>query len=186
MSARTTRETLTSTRRLTVYRDRVTTAAGAVRVHDHVALRESVTVLAMRGDGAVAVTRQRIYTHGDQPQWRLPTGGVDDGDADQEAAARRELREETGLTGGSWSALGVVHGADAATNHRESAFLATGLTQGEPCRGVGEDDLEVHWLRFPAVLDLVLTGLMPHAGSAFAVLTAAVVARADRFPFPTE
>lgn len=71
----------------------------------------------------------------------------------------------------------VDPGADSATDHRDSTFLVTRLAAGEPDPGPGEHDAEVRWVPFPEVVDLVLTGQMPHAGSAFAVLTAALISR---------
>jgi 8-oxo-dGDP phosphatase len=171
-----TRELLAESRWLSVYRDRLTDERGEVYEYDHVALPGSVTVLAIAADGTVAVTLQRIYTHDNGRQWRLPAGTVEPGEAPGDAACR-ELAEETGVTGARWTALGSIHGADAATNHRDSAYLVTGLTLGRPCPGPGEHDTEVHWMPFPEVVDLVLTGQMPHAGSTFAVLTAALVSR---------
>ncbi|HEY0640657.1 MAG TPA: NUDIX domain-containing protein [Pseudonocardiaceae bacterium] len=121
----------------------------------------------------VPVTRQYVYTH-DARLWRLPTGGMEPEDADPAAAARRELREQTALTAGCWRSLGTVHGADSATDHRDHAFLATDLTAGTPEPGPGEADLEVEWLPFARVLDLVTDGQLAHAASAFAVLTVAL------------
>jgi len=158
---------------LEVREDRVVRPDGAECVYDHVVLPGSVTVLAVGDTGTVAVTRQWIYTHADT-QWRLPAGGIESGDRDPCAAARRELAEETGLTASRWRQLGVIHGADSTTNHRDHVFLADGLTVGPVHRQAGEDDLEVHWLPFDDLLGLVLAGEVRHAGSAYAVLTAQV------------
>ncbi len=180
------RDTVHDTRWLAVCRDQIVCSDGSDYVYDHVVLPASVTVLAVRDDGMVPVTQQWIYTHS-QRHWRLPSGGVDATDADPAAAARRELKEETGLTAAVWEPLGTVNGADSATNHRDHVFRATGLTPGQAEPGLGEDDLVVHWLPFPEVLGLVLDGGMGHAGSAFAVLTAAVRQLAPlSFPPPAQ
>lgn len=168
------RETVYDTRWLAVCRDQVVRPDGADYVYDHVLLPASTTILALRDDGMVPVTHQWIYTHRER-HWRLPSGGVDRADADPAAAARRELREETGLTAGVWEVLGSVNGADSVTNHRDHVFMATDLTTaGHPQLEGGEADLEVHWMCFSTVLEFVLNGRMVHAGSAFAVLTAAL------------
>lgn len=162
-----------STRWLEVRHDAVIRPDGAEYYYDHVVLPESVTVLALTDQGTVPVTRQWIYTHGER-QWRLPAGGVDRSDDSAAAAARRELMEETGLTAGRWRFLGTVSGADSATNHRDHVFAATELVCGNAALEPGETDLEVHWLEFDMLLDLVLNGQVRHAGSAFAVLATAL------------
>jgi putative (di)nucleoside polyphosphate hydrolase len=58
------------------------------------AYRPNVGVVLFHPDGRVWLGR-RVYTHGPH-NWQFPQGGVDDGE-DLEAAARRELAEETGV-----------------------------------------------------------------------------------------
>ena len=71
--------------------------------------------------------------------------------------------------------LGTINCADSLTNHRDHAFFATGFTDGGEQRlEPGEADLEVHWLPVRAVVEMVLAGELPHAGSSFAVLVARV------------
>jgi ADP-ribose pyrophosphatase len=161
-----------ASRWFTVRRDRARRPDGSVTDYDHVVAPAAVTVLAVDGDRRVAVTRQWIYVHG-ETQWRLPAGRVDQDEGPRRAAAR-ELAEETGISAADWTSLGAIHCADSLTDHRDHAFLATGLTLGEPDLEAGEADLEVHWLPFERVVDMTLAGLLPHAGSTFAVLNARV------------
>lgn len=154
-----------------VRRDEARRPDGSIGKYDHVVAPPAVTVLAVDDLDRVAVTRQWIYTH-DEPQWRLPAGRIDDHDCAPEAAARRELAEETGVEAREWTALGAVNGADSLTNHRDHAFLATGLTFGERRLEPGEADLELHWFAADRVVGMTLDGLLPHAGSSFAVLAA--------------
>jgi ADP-ribose pyrophosphatase len=153
-----------------VRRDRARRPDGSTTDYDHVIAPESVTVVALDTNGLVAVTKQWIYVHA-ETQWRLPAGRMDRGEG-AEAAARRELREETGLSARAWVALGSINCADSLTNHRDHAFLATGLTHGCPALEPGEADLQVRWKPFQQLVELVEAGKMPHAGSSFAVLMA--------------
>jgi 8-oxo-dGTP pyrophosphatase MutT (NUDIX family) len=170
-----------STPWFTVRRDAVVRPDGAPDVYQHVIAPGAVTVLALRADGQVAMTRQWIYTHG-STQWRLPGGGIDPCDADPLSAARRELAEETGLRASEWTPIGRIHGADSLSNHVDHAFLATGLTQGTADPGGGEVDLAVSWLPFDEAVNLVTAGQVPHAGSAFALLSLAVMRVRDGGP----
>lgn len=157
-----------------VWRDDALRPDGSRGVYDRVVAPPAVTVLAVDGRRQVAVTRQWIYTH-QGPQWRLPAGRVDDTDSEPEGAARRELAEETGVVAADWVGLGTINCADSLTNHRDHAFLATGLTDGDEQRlEAGEADLEVYWMPVETVVEMVLAGKLPHAGSSFAVLVARV------------
>ncbi|MFE0027259.1 NUDIX domain-containing protein [Amycolatopsis sp. NPDC059021] len=152
-------------------RDTAVRPDGSTALYDHVVSSGSVTVVALDERGSVAVTRQWIYTH-EGTQWRLPAGRIEPADPLPEVAARRELREETGISAREWRHLGTINCADSFTNHRDHAFFATGLRYGTASLEPGEADLEVHSLPFDQALALVVGGRMPHAGSSYALLMA--------------
>jgi 8-oxo-dGTP pyrophosphatase MutT (NUDIX family) len=157
-----------------VRRDAARRPDGSRGYYDHVVAPPAVTVLAVDATRQVAVTRQWIYTHR-EPQWRLPAGRVDEVDSAPEFAARRELAEEAGVSANCWQPLGTINCADSLTNHRDHAFLATGLTNGgRPRLEPGEADLKVHWFSIDQVVEMAVAGKLPHAGSTFAVLVAKV------------
>lgn len=63
--------------------------------------------------------------------WEFPQGSADDREHTPEELARRELREETGLSAGDMTRLGFLYQANGYSNQGFHVFLATGLTAGK-------------------------------------------------------
>ncbi len=164
-----------------VHEDSVVRPDGVQDVYHHVVSPGSITVVAVDDADRVAVTRQWIYTHANR-QWRLPAGAIDATDASPQAAAERELAEETGVRAARWHAIGRVNGADSFTNHVDHVFLATDLTLGTASREAAEADLDVHWLSLQEALDLVAKGGIRHAGSVCGLLSVGI--RRETAPRP--
>jgi ADP-ribose pyrophosphatase len=76
----------------------------------------------------------------------LPAGTREDGE-EPLATARRELREECGLTGGTWSELGAFWTTPGFCREHMVVFLAEGVEPGEPDPDADE---EVEVLQWPA------------------------------------
>jgi len=74
----------------------------------------------------------------------LPQGGWEQADADPEAMARGELREETGLAASRMVLLATLQIGYGVMNQKHHVFLAEGLTQGAHDRDEEEQGLEVH------------------------------------------
>jgi len=96
-----------------------------------------VAVVAVDRDDRVVLVRQyRVGANG--PLLKLPAGNVDDGEQPL-AAARREVREETGLRGGDWTEVASVYSSPGFCDERVHLFVARGLDEGEPDPDGGED-----------------------------------------------
>jgi 8-oxo-dGDP phosphatase len=132
----------------------------------------TVTVLAVDDDDMVLLTRRWIYGHGGT-QWRLPSGPVPAWDTDLVAAARRRLVAETGMTAGSVRRLGAVHGADDVCAQVGHVFVATDLTESAT-EAPSDGPLRVRRLPFAEAEKLAMSGGLPHAGSAHALLVTAL------------
>jgi ADP-ribose pyrophosphatase YjhB (NUDIX family) len=101
-----------------------------------------VNVVAVTNDDRVVLIRQ--YRHGiGAVHFEIPAGTTDPGDTSLESAARRELLEETGYSGGTWSPLMTVSANPALQNNLTYTFLAEGVTAGTATPDASED-IRVH------------------------------------------
>lgn len=100
--------------------------------------------------------------------WEIPMGGGPK-DEDRLVSAKRELREETGLSATKWTELLKMHTSNSVTNEVGYAYLAEGLTQGETEFDETEE-LEVWKLPFSEAHQMVLDGKITDSLSIVAIL----------------
>mgnify|MGYP002287639380 FL=1 len=149
------REYLARETRFTVRRDRVELPDGrqipGYYVFEYPAW---VNVLARTADGLYLFVSQ--YRHGlGETHYELVAGVSEASDAGMEAAARRELAEETGYGGGCWRLYMTRSVNPATTNNLTYCFLAEGVEwMGEPSPDATED-LDVHLLTESQVRELL-------------------------------
>ncbi|MGE5690144.1 MAG: NUDIX hydrolase [Pseudomonadota bacterium] len=104
----------------------------------------SVAIVPVEGDGRVVLVRQlREPTRG--MLLELPAGVVEEGEEPLDAA-RRELREETGLTGGRWRELAAFWTSPGFLRERMHLYLAEEVEPGE---ADPRDDEDVELVRIP-------------------------------------
>ena len=104
----------------------------------------AVTIVSVDQEGYVAFVRQpREATRARLLE--LPAGTAEPGE-DPLVTAQRELREECGLTGGSWTRLGGFWTTPGFTREYMHVFLAEGVDQGE-ADPEDDEDLEVVRIR---------------------------------------
>jgi 8-oxo-dGTP pyrophosphatase MutT (NUDIX family) len=87
---------------------------------------------------------------------------VDPGE-DPLAAAQRELREETGYTGGTWDYLGAVEPNPAFHNHLCHHFLARDVVQSHGQALSGGEAIRVELMSEAEVRAAVQSGELRHA-----------------------
>ncbi|HJQ51038.1 MAG TPA: NUDIX hydrolase [Gaiellaceae bacterium] len=104
----------------------------------------AVAMVAVDGEGYVWLVRQlREATR--KRLLELPAGTVEPGEEPLETA-RRELREECGLTGGEWRGLAAFWTTPGFCRERMHMFAAEGVVSGEPAP---EDDEQLELVRWP-------------------------------------
>jgi ADP-ribose diphosphatase len=104
----------------------------------------AVAIVAVDREGMLALVRQRreaVRAH----LLELPAGTLEKGEAPLECA-RRELAEETGLTGGTWRAVAAFYTTPGFCRERMHLFFAEGL---DPGAASPESDEQLELVRLP-------------------------------------
>ncbi|MGE5140095.1 MAG: NUDIX hydrolase [Rudaea sp.] len=97
-----------------------------------------VNIVALTKEKKIVTVRQFRFGAGHETT-EIPAGMVDEGEA-PEAAARRELEEETGYSTEQWQYLGWIQPNPAFLDNRCHTFLASEVVKtGEPRLDEGED-----------------------------------------------
>ena len=122
---------------LRVHEDRVRRPDGTAGKYGIVEIGDAVAVVALAKDSLCLVRQYRPSWRRDI--WEVPCGGIHRGERPLQAA-RRELREEAGITARSWKPAGVVCANDPVVNTFH-VFLARGLKHGEAARDATEADM---------------------------------------------
>ena len=124
-------------------------------------------VLPIDGEGNIYLVRQ-FRAPIDQILLEIPAGKLDSVDEDRLLAAKRELKEETGLEADDWLHLTDTFTTPGFSNERISLYLARKLHQSEACPD--EDEfLNLVKLPFHEALAMVLRGEIRDAKTQIAI-----------------
>jgi 8-oxo-dGTP pyrophosphatase MutT (NUDIX family) len=131
----------------------------------------AVGVLPVEPDGAVWLVGQYRYPL-NAYSWEIPEGGSPESEPPDETA-RRELREETGLTAGRLELVATAHLSNSVSDELGYVFRATELKQGadEP---EGTERLVVHRFRWDDAWGMLERGEITDSLSVIALLHEAV------------
>lgn len=131
----------------------------------------AVGVLPVFPDGTTVLVGQHRFTL-DAHSWELPEGGGPF-DQDPETTARRELKEEAGLSARRWLRLLDFDVSNSITDERAIGFLAWDLEEGEPEREAAEADMTTRRVGVQQALAMAMAGEIRDG------LTLAMLAAAD-------
>ena len=157
-------------RLLHVHEDVVRMPDGAMKTREYIHHNGAACVLPLTPDHEVYLVHQFRYPFR-TVLTEAPAGKVDAGETFLDAA-KRELKEETGLLADEWIDLGVMYTSVAYSDERIGLFLARGLHQDEQTPDEGEF-LAVEKRPLSEVVDLVMKGEICDPKTQLVVLKAA-------------
>jgi len=135
--------------------ERLRYANGREYDNDYVRHPGAAAVVAIDGAKRVCVVRQ--YRHGVEDfLWEIPAGKLDAGER-PDVCAMRELKEETGVSAGRWTSLGLYIPAPAIFTELIHLYLARDLEVGAASPDADEE-LELKWLPLDQAIKHVLEG----------------------------
>ncbi|NCF15424.1 MAG: NUDIX domain-containing protein [Gammaproteobacteria bacterium] len=151
-----------------VREDDVVNPGGGRNQYGHVHFKNTaVAILPLDEEGNTWLVGQSRYTLGEY-SWELPMGGAP-GDETPLEAAKRELREETGLDASNWTEFQRLHTSNSITDEVGVVFLARQLAQGATDFEETED-LAVRKLPIEEAIQMALEGQITDAISVAALL----------------
>lgn len=114
---------------------------------------KAIGIIALDDDDNTWLVGQYRYTL-DEYSWEIPEGGgpLDEAPLD---AAKRELKEETGLLASNWEMIQRFHTSNSVTDEEGFIYLATGLTQAEQELEESESDLKLRKVHLKEALQMV-------------------------------
>ena len=130
----------------------------------------AVGVLPVEDDHVYLVGQYRYPL--EQYSWEIPEGGCPE-DEEPLRAARRELKEETGLEAESWRRLGETFLSNSVADEYAVWFLATDLVPGDQ-QPEGTEVIGVRRVPLREAVAMVMDGRITDALSALALTTYAL------------
>ena len=156
---------------LHVLRDEITLPGGGKSFRELIRHVGAVCVIPVTEDNRAVVERQYRYPI-DSVITEIPAGKLDSSAEDRLEAAKRELREETGITADEWIDMGVFYSAPAYSDEKITMYLARKLHFGQQELDEGEF-LNVELVPMEELIRQVMNNEIPDSKTETAILKAA-------------
>ncbi len=131
--------------------------AGGKSIYGRVHFKnKAIGIVAIDENKNTWLVGQHRYTLNEW-SWEIPEGGGPLGEEVLEAA-KRELKEETGLTAKKWTLILQSHLSNSVSDEEGFVFLAEELEEGTQNLEETEADLKVWKLPFKEALQMVMEG----------------------------
>ncbi len=153
---------------ITLEEDQVINPGGGKSIYGKVSFKNyAVGIIPLDENNHTWLVGQWRYSLNEY-SWEIPMGG---GPKEEKilASAKRELKEETGLTAKSWEELLKMHTSNSVTDEVGFAFVAKDLTEGETAFEETED-LLIRKLPLSEAVQMVMTGEITDSLSMIAIL----------------
>jgi len=156
-----------------VLEDHVINPGGGENQYGHVHFKNrAIAIIPLDEHDNTWLVGQERYTLGAY-SWELPMGGAPLDEAPLDAA-KRELKEETGLSAESWTELMRLHPSNSITDETAVVYVAERLTAGQP-EFEETEDLDIRKLPLVNAVAMVHSGEITDAVSVAALLRIATM-----------
>jgi ADP-ribose pyrophosphatase len=142
--------------RLHVVEDQVALPDGATTSYLHFEDYKSAAMVLVIKDGKILVQHEYSYPP-NKVMVQLPCGAIDEGE-DPEAAANRELMEETGYTATRLELLGSYYMDNRHTDAKMYVYLATDVVPCEKSGGDPQEFIDPFWVPFASIPKDIASG----------------------------
>lgn len=139
-----------------VEHDEVTTPSGTAGIYGRIVFKnKAIGIIPLDRDMNTWLIGQYRYPLKEY-SWEIPMGGGPHQE-DTLSTAKRELKEETGITANTWTQLLHIHTSNCVTDEEGYVFVAEDLEMGETAFDETED-LQIRKLPLQEVIEMVMDG----------------------------
>jgi ADP-ribose pyrophosphatase len=130
---------------MSIRQDKVLDPSGKKGKYSFVERGDAISIIAHDSDGGVFLLKEFRYPV-QKTLWQLPAGHIEKG-MSLLANAKKELKEETGMTAKKWKKLGSFYIHSGLENTLLHVFLAGELNKEKLCMHNQEDNEQIEHLQ---------------------------------------